>query len=119
MEDGEETVAPVVIDRTKLTPTMRHYLQMSKIHSQNDYKAKDAASQSKNEFTKTFCEQDEYKINKKVHEITVDRNYTAGKKEAVETMKGHQNLGYDNPQMAHHAKNAEMLSDAYYKETCF
>jgi hypothetical protein len=31
-------------------------------------------------------------------------------------MKGHQNLGFDNPQMAHHAKNAEILSDAYYKE---
>ena len=46
----------------------------------------------------------------------MDRNYNKGKAEAVETMKGHQNLGYDNPQMAHHAKNAEMLSDAYYKE---
>lgn len=51
-----------------------------------------------------------------MHEATVDRNYTKGKKEAVDTMKGHQNLGYDNPQMAHHAKNNELLSDAYYKE---
>ena len=74
-----------------------------------------AETQSKNEYTKTFCEQAEYQINKKVHDETVDRNYQAGKKAAVESHKGHQNLGYDNPQLAHHAKNAEMLSDAFYK----
>jgi len=74
MEQEEESV-PVVIDRTKLTPTMRHYLSMSKMHSQNAYKAQDAAIQEQNEFTKTFCDQAEYQINKKVHEITVDRNY--------------------------------------------
>ena len=113
----EDDVAPVVIDRTKLTPTMRHYLQMSKMHSDNDYKSKDAKVQQTNELTKSFCEQEEYKINKNVHELTVDRNYGKGKAEAVETMKGHQNLGYDNPAMAYHAKNAEQLSDVFYKES--
>ena len=49
---------------------------------------KDSADvNAKNEFTKTFCEQAEYQINKKVHEVTVDRNYKAGANEAVETMK--------------------------------
>ena len=75
VEGEDESVAPVVIDRSKLTPTMRHYLSMSKMHSQNAYKAQDAAIQEQNEFTKTFCDQAEYQINKKVHEITVDRNY--------------------------------------------
>merc|ERR1711935_917109 len=108
MESDEESV-PVVIDRSKLTPNMRHYLAMSKLHSKD-------MQQEKNEFTKTFCDQAEYQINKKVHDETVDRNYQKGKNEAVDTMKGHQNLGYDNPKMAHHAENNELLSDTYYKE---
>lgn len=36
MED-EDVAVPVVIDRSKLTPNMRHYLAMSKLHSQNEY----------------------------------------------------------------------------------
>ena len=47
---------------------------------------------AKNEFTKTFCEQPEYQLHKKVHEQTVDRNYTAGKAEAIENMKEHDNI---------------------------
>ena len=45
---------------------MRHYLQMSKLHSKNNYDRKDADKQKTNEFTKTFCDQAEYQINKKV-----------------------------------------------------
>ena len=37
MESDEEASVPVVIDRSKLTPNMRHYLAMSKLHSQNEY----------------------------------------------------------------------------------
>ena len=61
---------------------------MSKLNSEAEYKKGSSEVNAKNEFTKTFCEQAEYQINKKVHETTVDRNYTAGKKEAVENMKG-------------------------------
>ena len=35
--EGDEEAVPVVIDRSKLTPNMRHYLAMSKLHSQNEY----------------------------------------------------------------------------------
>ncbi|CBY23888.1 unnamed protein product [Oikopleura dioica] len=115
MEDQGDSV-PILVDRTKMTPQMRHYLTMSKMQSENAYKEEAAKVNSKNEFTKTFTDQAEYKINKAVHEATVDRNYKKGAAEAVENFKGHQNLGYDNPQMAHHAKNNEMLSEAYYKE---
>jgi hypothetical protein len=57
-EQEEEEMAAVVIDRAQLTPSMRHYLQMSKLHSQNAYTAGDAKTMEKNEFTKTFCEQE-------------------------------------------------------------
>ena len=63
---GAETKASIkYIARSKLTPQMRHYLTMSKLHSDNDYKAKDAKKQNTNEFTKTFCEQAEYQIKKR------------------------------------------------------
>ena len=48
---------------------MRHYLQMSKLHSKNNYDRKDADKQKTNEYTKTFCDQAEYQINKKVIDI--------------------------------------------------
>ena len=35
--EGDEESVPVMVDRSKLTPNMRHYLQMSKLHSQNEY----------------------------------------------------------------------------------
>ena len=35
--EGDEESIPVMVDRSKLTPNMRHYLQMSKLHSQNEY----------------------------------------------------------------------------------
>ena len=35
--EGDEESVPVMVDRSKLTPNMRHYLQMSKLHSKNEY----------------------------------------------------------------------------------
>ena len=37
VQQDEEDNVPIVVDRSKLTPNMRHYLQMSKLHSKNEY----------------------------------------------------------------------------------
>jgi len=93
---------------------MQHCVNMSSQQSNRSYGAKAAAANAKHSFKVT--EQDSYKNSKKLAKETSVKNYKKGAEDAVKTFKGSQNLGYDNPEIQRHRRNAENASNIAYKE---
>jgi hypothetical protein len=70
-----------------------------------------------NEYTKSFCETDQYKNAKKITEITRDSIYQAGKEEMIKTHQGFQSLNIrEIPSFQQHEANQAALSNARYRE---
>ena len=68
--EGDEESVPVMVDRSKLTPNMRHYLQMSKLHSQNEYaKGPVGLYRSDDALKKTTRLYSEYSKDRRTHNL--------------------------------------------------
>ncbi|CBY37113.1 unnamed protein product [Oikopleura dioica] len=99
---------------------IKHTLETSKnVIDASGTRYKKAAQEDnrQNDFTKTFCDTEQYKTSKKITEITRDSIYQKGKQDMIKTHQGFQSLDISKiPSFQQHEANQKQLSKQAYSE---
>jgi len=99
---------------------IRHNIDTSKniIDATNaNYNKAAKQNNASNEFTKSFCDTEQYQTSKKITEITRDSLYQKGKQEMIHTHQGYQSLNIrEIPSFQQHEANQKQISKVSYEE---
>jgi hypothetical protein len=96
---------------------IRFPLQILTHSSGTRYKKAAQEDNRQNEFTKTFCDTEQYKTSKKITEVTRDSIYQKGKQDMIKTHQGFQSLDISKiPSFQQHEANQKQLSKQAYSE---